>query len=153
MVLVTWQRSTGELVDISPADGPGEYTDDVQPGELRDALDEVDEVSEKSLAVALISIYHGHLSDSACQATVDVFEEEDGSVRAIAFVEAVDEEDRIPTECTGCDYVATEPREWSFRERRHDGWVYHDWVCTSCDTVVHTELVTSPGTPTATSAQ
>ena len=157
MVQVTWSQRTGEIKDVRQADGPGEFTDDVDATEIGTLLEDADSVNEETIAGAVIANYDGPLREYECHATADTYDEDpeqesssvvlesDLLVTTIAFVELDDEEDKLSVlACEECEFNPSMANDWTFQIREKDEWVYHDWLCPECEHTVHTELVEMP---------
>jgi len=147
MVLVTWNRETAEFLDIEPATGPGEHTDDIDIDRFTDRLSTIHSISEEEIANAMMAVYDGRLSDQRCRIVAETFTEGDNgkpneAVSTIAFVELADEEERFSIlMCEECGFDPDHANAWDFQEREASGWTYHDWICPKCSSIVHTDLV------------
>jgi hypothetical protein len=145
MVRITWQRDTSKILEVSAADGPGEYTDDVEPSDVREALDSLSEITEELVAGTVLDAYNGRLSEFDCHVTCSTSQVKNDSVPksvTIAFVELDDPEDKFShIVCDGCGFSPANASEWETEFRDTSGWMYEDWLCPDCDTVAHTALI------------
>jgi hypothetical protein len=145
MVRVTWSRDDGQVHEIRSGDGPGDYTDDVDPDDIDGLLSGFDTISEKTIAAAVMGSYEGELSSEQCQVAADTYPDREGLVTTIAFVELMGPENKLSaTICPECSFSPDEGRELYFEAREEDGWIYDDAHCPECDEVVHVELVFAP---------
>lgn len=115
---------------------------------MQKILESASNIEEQTIAEAVIKSYDGELCDYNCCVTTDTYtEDSDQSVvfTTVAFVEIQDDEDRQNQfECESCDSNKGSCREWDFRVRNEEGWVYHDWCCPVCKSIVNTDLVETP---------
>ncbi|WP_139173309.1 hypothetical protein [Halogranum gelatinilyticum] len=151
MVKVRWNTETGALCSVDAADGPGSYTDDVDPSSIHESLESVPITSEEVIAGALIDRYDGKLSQMDCRVTVDTYfsDTDDPKIATtIAFIQVADEESKHSLlECESCDYEPTGEQNWDFGVRKDGQWTYHDFSCPQCGSIVHIELVEAPPSP------
>jgi hypothetical protein len=146
MVLVTWNRETDELLDIEPATGPGDNTDDIDIDRFADRLSTIRGISEKEISNTMMAVYEGRFSDQRCRIVAETFTDGNNgtpneAVSTIAFIELSGEEGKFSIlTCEECGFDPEHANGWDFREREASGWTYHDWICPKCSSIVHTEL-------------
>lgn len=141
MVKVSWSRSENMLQEISPADGPGDHTDDIDIDSVEPAFTHADYIDEEVVAGVVAARYTGEFSSKDCRVTADSYEDGEDTITTIAFIELDNPQDQ--QEAVSCDKCRPVPST-KVRLREEADWLYEDLLCTSCGQVLHTELIQKP---------
>lgn len=142
MVRVSWETSTGELVDVRPGDGPGQYSDDTNAARVEERLRGAENISEITIAASIAEIYDGSIDSERAVVTTETYSEpsKDDVATTLAFVEYGDHTKKLEAiECSSCGFSPKSSTDWESRERKGAQYKYLDWICPECETIVHSE--------------
>ncbi|WP_367996669.1 hypothetical protein [Haloferax volcanii] len=142
MVRVSWETSTGKLVDVRPGDGPGQYSDGADAAKVEERLRETENISEVTIATSVAGIYGGSIDPESALVTTETYSDpsKDGVATTLAFVEYGDHTQKLEaTECDSCGFVPESSTDWESRERKGPQYEYLDWICPECETIAHSE--------------
>lgn len=142
MVRVSWEISTGELVDVRSGHGPGQYSDDVDAARVEESLQGTQNVSEITIAASIAGTYDGSIDPESALVTTKTYSEpsEDGVATTLAFVEYGDHTQKLEEiVCDSCSFVPESSTDWECRERKGPQYEYLDWICPECKKITHSE--------------